>query len=114
MDVLATSKQVLSWLSLYVADGDIDKRKAISYICVSFMTLISNASLVLCSALYISKYISNDLEEALYACGQLIAFLSSTYMLLIAFILRKKITAIINELAAIYETCKLLLFFIKY
>lgn len=63
--------------------------------------------MVVSSFLFFLKHISTNLEEALYGYGQLSASMGPFYMLIVAFVLRKKIIAMIDGLSEIHRKGKL-------
>lgn len=106
MNVLATNKQVLAWILLYIDKQIVGKRWQMGSICMGVTVFTLNVCVVLYSVPFFLQYISTNLEDALYCFSQFVIFVCSTYMFIIAFMLRHRITAIIDGLTQIYEQCK--------
>lgn len=105
--ILATNKRVLKWLLLYNVK-DASKRQKFGYFTFTCCIFIGNFSVLLSSLAFAMEYVSIDLVEALYGVTQFNSYLCPIYLMLIGFILRKRITAIIDALSRIYVTCMFL------
>lgn len=100
---LATSQKVLTWLCVYPADRNTSFLKKCAYVALYFYVLIGNMSVLISSMVYFATYVSTDFELSLYAVFQIAAYTSSTYLMLLAYTLRYKITAVFDGLARIYD-----------
>lgn len=84
--------------------------KKLFYVTFSLTFFSANLSGLLSSVAFFVENISTNLEESLYAFFQISAFSGLTYMCIVAFLLRSRITAFLGTLSKIYDTCKSLLF----
>lgn len=106
MDVLTTNKKVLTWLSLYKVEENTSNWERIGYILVALMVFLSNFCNLVSSVSFFVGNFSSNLEDALYSCTQINAYLAATYMMIIAFIDRFEISSMLDELLIIYEKSK--------
>ena len=69
----------------------------------TFFIFASNLGGLVSSYVYFSKNVSTDLEEALYALLQVVAFVGLFYIITTAILLRRKFTKFLNTLTNICE-----------
>lgn len=106
MKPLVTLQRILSWLHLCPEEENIHWRKKLAYIiCVSTIFVVIS-SLAASSAVFFVKFVSIDLKQSLFAVFQVIASSSVLCILIIAFFWSHKISAILEDLSAIYDECK--------
>lgn len=106
MKPIKTNQQVLTWLCVCQADETISKRKRMAHIFFASFIFSANFILIPISVAYFLRFVSVDLEQALYALFQLSGMLGMTYMMIAAFILRHEINDLFGKLADIYNNCK--------
>lgn len=106
MKPFVTNKRVLQWLYVYPLNANASKW--MKWACVVFALFVFTSLLVslISSAVFFWKFVSNDLELALFALYQVAGAGSVGYVVLIAFIMRKEITTTIDQLPDIYSVCK--------
>lgn len=108
---LPTNQRVLTWLCVRPMDADENQWKKLFYIAFTITFLTIDLTGLFSSIAFFLINISIDLEESLYALFQISAFLGLTYMCIVAFLLRYKITAFLGTLSQIYDARKRLRFF---
>lgn len=104
---LKTNRFVLTWLCVYPAEIDtsIWKQRAQKSFCIfNFVFLI----LLICTSLmHLSKsHIERNSEEIVFMVLQITGILNSIYLMAAIFILRDKITQMLDSLTEIYKICK--------
>lgn len=106
MEPLATSKKVFTWIYLCPASENENRLRKLQYrySLLGILAFLLTGVAATIGTLY--KYWSIDLEKVLYTPIQIGASLSTTYSLIIAFVLRNKILDMFNNLSRIYEICK--------
>lgn len=106
MNPLSLNRKWLTWLCVYPIENDASRKKKIA--CVAFaLTVILVLTLALiASVVFFLRFVSNDLEGALYALSFIIGFSACLYIVLIAFIKRQKIVLVFSDLAQIYDSSK--------
>lgn len=106
MKPLVTMQKTLIWLCICVDENPSSRWNEWVYIGFTVSILLSFVSVLIASVLFIVKFISVDLPESLSAFMQVTGWTLSFYMLFIALIMRKKLSAIFTGLAEIYDACK--------
>lgn len=103
MEPFAMNKRVLQWHCVYPLDEN--SSKWMKWACVAFALCVfaSNILAIVSSAVYVWKYIWIDLEGSLYALFQVAGWTSLTYGMVIAFIMRKELTATIDQSSDIFK-----------
>lgn len=100
------NRKLLAWLCVYTADKNTSKwRKMPHYAFAGFAMYIYIYSLIT-SALFFYQNASEDLPMALFAILQISACFNGLYILVITFLLRHRVIAIINKLQKIYDACQ--------
>lgn len=103
---LPTQRKVLTWLCIYYSDKNESKmQKIIKFSCYATF-ILSFISCITGSLMYYNKFASINLEESLFALYQIVAQSAILYMFLIAFLLKRQITGIFDELSTIYKASK--------
>lgn len=113
MEPLSTTRWVSTWLSMYPAPEDSTEPQKIAYKACGLLVFLGPASFAMATLAFFLKYLSIDLESSLYALFQVLAFTSITYSFVVAFILRKKILLIFDQLSRIYDERKKIIFRMK-
>lgn len=103
---LATNQRVLTWLCVYPAEKTTCKFKQMAYIFFSFVVFSGILSSLIASVAYFMKFVSIDLEVALYAVSQIAAAASVLYAIAMTYLSRRGITAIFQKLNEIYDQSK--------
>lgn len=104
---LVTNRRLLAWLCLYPAPGATSSLKRSAYIVLSAVVCFSTICALASSTAYFIKFMSTDLEESLCALFQVSCFSNVTYVIIVAYFLKSKIVAILNDLDSIYDACKI-------
>lgn len=106
MQPLKTAQRVLTWLCVYPADESASKWMKLAYLICYLSVLLGNFGNLTAGAAYFVKYLSIDLEKALYAFSQMGALLTSAYIIVTLLLLRHRIVVVFDGLAKIYAECK--------
>lgn len=106
MKPLKMNRCVLTWFCVYPPESNATKLKKLSYIAFAVLTFAINIMSSVSDAAYFYKSLPINLEESLLALMQLIANATMVYVIVITFLLRQKIVAIIESLTTIYENSK--------
>lgn len=102
MRPLPTNYQVLTWLCICPIDPEIQWKKPL-YSLFSLILLITNICGLISSGTFVLSHYSVDLKLSLNGIYQIAAFLSVTFMSVMAFLLRHEITSFLENLAEIYD-----------
>lgn len=100
---LETNRRVLIWLCMFLPDETASKREKLTYIVFTVCGVCTILSMLAASVTFFVKFVSIDLEESLYALVKISAYLCLTYMMIVVFILRHKISDIFEKLSTIYD-----------
>lgn len=114
MKPLVTNYRILTWLWVCPSEEKISWCCQFAHISLVSSIFFANVLLIICSLLYFYETVSVDLSKSLYAFGQIIGFISVTYMVIVALILRGKITELFRSLSRIYERSKNFHSFLKF
>lgn len=106
MRPLELNRRILIWMCVYPCDENTTRWKRLAYILFSILIFVLNAIGLIFSTAYFIKYVSIDLEQSLFALLQAVGEANMVYILIITFILRHKITAMLKSLSKIYDMCK--------
>lgn len=104
--MLKTTKMVLTWLSLLPADNSTSTRKKIAYIVVSVIALSVTACCIPAYLIFVWKFKSIDLENALAAFTSATSLVGTDYIFIIIFISRRELLAVFEKLSAIQDSSK--------
>lgn len=102
MTPLNTNRKVLIVLGMHSADASVTQQQQIRNICIASAIFIAHLWGLVSSAIYFIKFVSVDLESALFGILEVSGHVNMIYMMIIAFILRHRIAAIFTSLATIY------------
>lgn len=104
MQPLPTFQKILTSVCLLSTDNG---AKKLEHIFFTIFLITTQVIAVIAPTLFIIKLSSVlDLGRLLFACTSILNRCSMLYVVVIAFILRKKIRVIFQELSRIYEACK--------
>lgn len=102
MKPLATSHQVMTWLSMCPPDKSTSKIKRMCYIgCTLIVGVIPFIGLLASIAFFV-EFMAADVENSLYAIFQVAAELSMLNVIIVGVINRHHIANIFTELSKIY------------
>lgn len=104
MKPMETNQKMLTMLSVLPSDRATGKWKRVLNIIFPAAVLIAHLCAIVASALFFEKFVSEDLDRAIFAILQIGGHLNMVYMLVIALILRHRINGIFGSLTAIYKT----------
>lgn len=105
MNPLAMNQRVLSWICICPTDSGVKKRICMVY---SVTMPISLVTVIVTSALYFNEFAMIDLGASMYALYQIVVSLSMEYIIISAYIVRKKFNKIFTDLKEIYKLSKTL------
>lgn len=100
---LKRTKQVLTWLCVYPADKSASKSTRLKHIVFSSVLFILNLNGLAASAAYFLKFVSNDLESALYALFQTDSLTAIAYTNIVLLLSQHKIVPVFEGLTQIYK-----------
>lgn len=103
MKPLEISQRIFTWIYLCSPDEAISPWRKIMHFVSFVIVFLGNFTSWAGALAYIISYVSIDLEGSLYAVFQLCAVGSVSYILIAAFFLRFRITAIFKQLTEIYD-----------
>ncbi|XP_055310916.1 putative odorant receptor 69a [Sitodiplosis mosellana] len=106
MEPLATSKRVLTWLCLLPAKKNTTKWERGSYVALLLALIVSDVTVALSSFLYILNFKSHDLQDISIALFQFLATIPVANTIIVAFIHRHKIPAVLDKLSKFYGKYK--------
>lgn len=105
MKPLVTDKRILTWLCLLPAKENTSKGRKWLYILLVLGIIVANLTVILSSSMYVVKYASVDLQETLVGLCQTVGVIPMTNSIVIAFVLRHKISPVFEKLSEIYDKC---------
>lgn len=97
---LETTRRVLEWICVYPTV--VSKRMKMSYAIFSVILFILNLNGMMASAAYLLKFVSTDLESALYALFQVDALTATGYTNIVLLLSRHRFVAIFDSLNEIF------------
>lgn len=105
--MLATNRQVLTWLSMYPANNQTTNFwKGIAYIMVTLTIFCVNLSAAIANLTFFLKFVLTNLEESLIALMICSGCTGLVYSFATAIIMRCKMKIIFEKLALIYDSSK--------
>lgn len=104
MTPLKTNKKVLTFLFVHLADVNVSLWRKLAYALFAVSVFATHVCAIASSAVHFSRFMSDDMGSALFGILQLGGHANMAYMLTIAVILRKKVTAIFDMLIVVYKT----------
>lgn len=106
MKALQMNRNVLTWIGMCSADESTKKWQKISFKLIGFTFFMLMVISMIISGAFLIKFISIDMEESLFAVFQMVIAGGTWYMIIFAYLLRKQISATVDGLQKIYDTCK--------
>lgn len=103
---LPTNQQALKWLCIQPLDADENQRKKILYVIFSLAVFALNLFGFGACGVNFWKSVSIDLHEAVFVLFQLSCAVGVTYVCIVTFLDRDKITALLGTLSRIYSARK--------
>lgn len=103
MKSLETPKRIFTMFYIYPAAKSTSKWTKMTYTMFAVIILTSNFSAMISHLVYLSKLSLNDVKDSIFAFMGVSAYACVTYITATVFILRKQITAILDQLSAIYD-----------
>lgn len=101
MQPLATTKLVMTWLSMHPVDESATPKQKWFYIAHTSAVLIVNVVDLVSSLAYCLKFISTDFDSAVFAFT--IAEFGAIYFMIAAILMRHQIEGIFTNLTTIYK-----------
>lgn len=99
---LKTTRKVLTWICVHPVDEAVSNRTKMGYAFFSITLFIINMNGLVASAAYLLKFISTDLESALYSAFQVDTLTATAYSNIVVLVSRSKFVAIFDELDNIF------------
>lgn len=109
MKPLAKYQRVLTWLCLLPAEEGTGRRQKVVYFLFSVNMFATIFVCALSNILYFLKFVSNDLESALFPLYIFIGCFGLIYMLISAILFRPQMSVLFEKLLKIYDASKYLL-----
>lgn len=103
---LETNQLMLMWLYAFPPDENATKWKKVAYSMFTASVIGVNFLCVTSNGFFIAKFVSSNLEEALFALSHVIVFFNSFYQSVVTVILRHKLQEIFKSLSKIYDESK--------
>lgn len=105
MKPLATTRQMFTWLCICPIEN-LSLKKQFCCICFTLMIISALCSLMIASVAYAIKFISIDIENALYTVGQIFCWFPVLYSFITALTKRLDINMLYTKLDEIYAARK--------
>lgn len=105
MRPLVTPNRILKWFYLY----DVEETtywERVAYMIFNYYTIISNAAAFISGFCFFLKFVSFDLEEALFSVFPAIGYFCLTYTFIAVFCHKRKVASIIQQLTDFYDARK--------
>lgn len=106
MEPLLTTKWVLTWLSVYPATESTSKFKKMAYTMFTVADYVGHLCGVFSHFAYFLKYLSTNLEDAIFAFMGAITFIGLIYIMAMLSLQRHQISDIFRKLSKIYRLRK--------
>lgn len=106
MKPLATSQEVLSWISALPADEKTSTCRRILFKIIPLILIAGNLTGLTSSTVFFLRYVLTDLEGSLYALFQIGGQLGMTNVAVVTFLSRYKLQAMFENLKDIYDARK--------
>lgn len=106
MTPLATNQLFLKWMYAFPSDESASILKKILYFVFPLSLIMAHFGAVAAGGCYMLKFLSVDLEEAIYALYHTICFLNMLYQSIAIVFLRGKLITIFKSLTIIYNESK--------
>lgn len=106
---LAAHRRVWTWIGLCSFDENPSKWKNMLYFMLNMILSTSFVGAIFASGAFVMAFLPTDLEGSLHALFQVTAYTGLVYVVIVAFIVRHKITDIFSKLTEIYEQSKSLI-----
>ncbi|XP_055307926.1 odorant receptor 85c-like [Sitodiplosis mosellana] len=100
---LATSRLMLTWHCVCPAGDSTNEWLKLAHVPFISLILIAQWSAVASSFAFFMKFISTDLETALYAVFQMAAFSPAVYSIFVTLLLRRDINDLLDQLSQFYR-----------
>lgn len=100
---LETNQLILTWFYAFSSDEADTKLRKILRLIFSLNVTVTHFLTMAAGGLFISKFISTNLEEAIFALFHTIAFFNMLYQCICIIILRREFTEMMKSLAKIYN-----------
>lgn len=106
MQPLEMNRRVLRWFCLYPANDDADRGMKLFYVMNAVVHIMVSLAGISASAVFFWKWVSIDIELALYAFWQIVLHVMLTYAFTVLLFSRSKIKWTFETLFTIYDTSK--------
>lgn len=107
MQPLETNQRTLTWLYAFPSNEGATKWEKISYFMVTASVIVAHFCAMISGGFFIAKFVSIDLEVAIYSLFHTIAFSNMFYKSIITVLLRHKLQGIFKSLSKIYNESKI-------
>lgn len=106
MELLVKTKWVLTWLGMFPLDTCSSKQKIIAVVLAALTVLTISSAGSAAHLAFFQKFWTTNPKDSLFAACGVVTFGSNSYVLMVAFSLRHKISAIFDGLSKIYDDSK--------
>lgn len=107
MTPLETNRLILTWLCVYPADENATELHKILRLLFGIGVFVANLLVFIASIVFLVKFASIDIEEALFSVIQLAGTSNIIYVSVIIFVVRHKFVGLFKSLDKIYEQRKI-------
>lgn len=107
MTPLETNRRILTWLCIYPVNENASEQHKILRSLFGIGVFVANLMVFIVSIVFLVKFASTDIEEALFSVIQLAGTGNILYVSIIIFIVRHKIVGLFKSLDKIYEERKI-------
>lgn len=107
MTPLETNRLILTWLCVYPADKNVTEQYKTLRLLFGIGVFVANLLVFIASIVFLVKFASIDIEEALFTLIQLAGTLNILYVSVIIFVVRHKVVGLFKSLDKIYEQRKI-------
>lgn len=104
MEPLESTRRALIWLCV-ISDGASSIWKKMANIAFTILLLLFFVTGFITSTIFFLKFVSIDLEEALYALFQIAGTTDGLYITTVGYLIRRKINRAMESLRKIYRAC---------
>lgn len=104
MKPLESTRRALIWLCV-ISDGASSIWKKMANIAFTILLLLFFVTGFTTSIIFFLKFVSIDLEEALYALFQIAGTTDGLYIMTVGYLTRRKINRALESLTKIYHAC---------
>lgn len=107
MKPLVTNYRVLTWLCVCPPQDAISWSRKLAYITLIIAISMGSVIIIATSVAFFTRALPVDLEQCLFSLDQIVGYFGLTYLIVVAFFLRREIAELFGSLGRIYEASKI-------